>query len=92
MKLNKKPTSQSLSKDTKIFRPQTAAGRTVEIWHTQEIKLSQNYQSASASYGVKLVVDDNPEAIRKGIKRAEEIVETPLVDKTGQQREMLNSL
>jgi hypothetical protein len=82
-------TSINRTKETEL---KAVSGNKVEIWHTQDVKLSQNYQSASASYGVKLIVADDEEAIKAGIKRAELIVEEPLVEKVNQQRELLKGL
>ncbi len=63
--------------------------RQCEITHSQEIKQSLNYQSATCSYGVKLVVEDSPSSIQEGIRRAEKIVERALEEKFAEQRKTL---
>jgi hypothetical protein len=80
---------ENKNKDTKLT---PLPGQRVEIWHTQEIKQSANWQSASASYGCKIIVADNDKSITEGIKRAEEIVEGALVEKASQQKELLRKL
>lgn len=96
MKITRPPTPQISSKTRVVkFVGKTTvlpAAHIVEIWHSQEVKLSANWQSAGSTYGIKLFVKDNEEAIQAGIKRAEEIVEESLVEKIKQQQELLQSL
>lgn len=92
MKIPKKPVVSSdggVAKETKV---KELTGETVEIWHTQSIKQSIAYQSADCSYGVRLVVPNDKEAIREGITRAEKIVEKPMETKVGEQQELLKHL
>ena len=101
---NKKPTALNKAKkrDSEEFitaakSKSTVLGKPdmlgfVELSHTQEVKLSRNYQSAGASYSVRLVVRDTPDEIKKGVKRAEAIVEGPLADKVEEQHNLLNQL
>ena len=92
MKLKRKDTGAFSESRSKLTKVKTTTSKQAEIWHSQEIKVSANYQSASSTYGVKLIVDDSEDAIRKGIKRAEGLVEAPLVEKVQQQRELLANL
>lgn len=64
----------------------------VEITHSGSVRLSKNYQSAETSYGIKLHVEDTPEAIKKGQKRAENLVEQALVKKVKEYSTLLDSL
>ena len=98
MKLQKR---KKVSPDAKAFVSHAKSAHTtqrpagygyVELYHSQDVKLSRNYQSASCTYGVKLIVEDNKKAITEGIKRAEHLVETPLCQKVNEQNEMLNEL
>lgn len=61
----------------------------IKITHGQSIKQSANYQSADCSYSVEVIVDDTPKAIKKGMKRAESLVEAALALKVTQQRKFL---
>ncbi len=70
----------------------TKMGKVVSIHHSQSIKLSANWQSAGCTYGVTVEVEDDDEAIQAGIARAEELVESPLVAKIEQQKELLANL
>ena len=81
------------TKQTRIFKGQTlTTQRTVQIHHHQSVKLSKNYNSSEVSYGVELTVLNTNEAIRKGQKRAERLVEGPLVVKVKEQSQVLDSL
>ena len=64
----------------------------VVINHHQTVRQSQNYQSAEAGYAVTITVKDTPKAIRKGIARAEELVEKPLSAKILEQKDLLNTI
>lgn len=64
----------------------------VELFHSQGIKQSANYQSADVTYGVKMQVPDNDKAIKAGLRRAESIVEDALVLKVREQRKVLSAL
>lgn len=95
MKLNKpavKGHKNNIVYTTEKKTTAAKAGETVELWHSQSVKLSKNYQSADASYGVKITVANDDESIKAGIARAEKIVEAPLTSKVQEQNELLNSL
>ena len=64
----------------------------VEIRHDQSVKLSINYNSAETRFGVTLTVPDTEKDIQKGKSRAVIIVESALVPKVKEQRELLRSL
>ena len=64
----------------------------VEIFHSQDVKLSQNYQSAGCSYGVRITVRNSDVNIQSGIERAVKIVEHHLSAKVVEQKELLNTL
>ncbi len=96
-----KPKSKKASADTKAYVPHTRSVNNVvkptgfgyvEIYHSQDVKLSRNYQSAGCTYGVKLIVEDTKKSIKEGIARAEALVETPLCQKVQEQHEMLGTL
>lgn len=61
----------------------------VIIHHSQTVRQSCNYNSAETSYGVTLTVLDNEAAIRKGVARAERLVEAPLNLKVAEQTQRL---
>lgn len=65
---------------------------TVKIWHTQDIKQSQNYQTVGASYGIQMTVKDNPKDITRGILQAESVVEKFLTSKYKEQRNLLEKI
>lgn len=66
--------------------------KTVRISHGQSFKQSKDWQSTDASYSVTIEVEDLPEAIERGFKRVERLVENALIKKSEQQRRFLNSL
>lgn len=45
------------------------------VKHSQAIRLSASYNSAEVNYGVELPCDNNPEAIRIAMRKAEKLVE-----------------
>jgi hypothetical protein len=93
-KIKQNPVTET-SKITKLKAVKGIAlptGDVVEVWHQQEIKLSQNYQSAGATYGIKLTVPNNQKSILEAIKRAEDLVEGPLTAKVQEQKELLATL
>ena len=66
--------------------------RSVKIFHSQEIKQSLNYQSAAVTYGVEMTVEDSDFSIRKGMKRAERLVEDELSVKFQKQKKLLEAI
>jgi hypothetical protein len=62
------------------------------VWHSQMIRQSLNYHSVECSYGVTLVADNNSSAIKKQIKKAEELVEEFLTKKFEQQKQLLEAI
>lgn len=64
----------------------------VIIRHHQVLRQSHDYQSAELMYGVELVVANTPDAISRGIDRAEEIVEERLIAKADTHRKLLRKL
>jgi hypothetical protein len=95
-KIKRKPTAEDKGYidhvKSQVSKVTPLKGGVVELYHSQEVKLSHSYQSASSVYGVKLIVEDNKLAIKKGIRRAERIVEAPLVMKVREQHKMLREL
>lgn len=87
MKMNK-----GLSGSTKSTKVVPSGVGHVKIIHVQSIKQSLNYQSAEASYGLEVTVIDGDFSIRKGIKRAERLVEEALVSKFEKQGRLLKAL
>lgn len=65
---------------------------TVEVWHSQSIKQSHNYQSADVTYGVKFTVGNNKSDIDAAVKNAESVVEDALATKVVEQRKLLAAL
>lgn len=86
----KAKTKEPVSKSTLITL--LGDGATVQINHSQSIKLSANYQSAEATYGVVFTVQNTQKAIEAAITAAEELIEAPLASKTMQQRELLQKM
>jgi hypothetical protein len=82
------------SQKSKVIRTNNpeSNGRTVKIFHQQEIKQSLNYQSAAVSYGIELTVEDSDFSIRKGMKRAERLVESELSVKFSKQKQLLTAM
>lgn len=85
MKLN-----LSGQKSTKKSISRTDQG--VIIHFTQSIKQSQNYQSAEVSIGISIPVGDSDKEVRRGFRRAERLIEEPLVAKFNQQKDLLGKL
>lgn len=77
---------------SKASKVQHVGDGTAILTHSQSIKQSMNYQSAECVYGVQLTVEDTEEAIKRGFERAEEMIESPLVDKFTMQQETLSRL
>ena len=80
------------SRKSEVIRNSESSARTVKIFHQQEIKQSHNYQSAAVSYGIELIVDDSDFSIRKGMKRAERLVEAELSVKFTKQKKLLEAI
>lgn len=90
LKLN---TAKQQNTESKIIRGETLSCRpTVELWHSQTIKQSANYQSADCTCGIKLTVDDNEKSIKQGFARAERLVEEQMSPKIQEQIQVLNEL
>jgi hypothetical protein len=64
----------------------------VKIWHSQTIGQSYEFQSASCTYGFEMIVDNKRLAIRKGLAKAEGVVERNLVLKVREQKIVLRGL
>lgn len=79
-------------KTTSIKTTTLPLPRQVEITHTQTVRQSKDYQSAEVSYGVKLCAEDTPLAIKKGIERAESLVEDALTEKMREHQQLLQAL
>ena len=90
MKL-RKPTKNEPVTSEKTTQTKLENGR-IEIYHSQEYKLSVNYQTSGAHYGVKLICEDDNVSINETIRRAQNIVEPPLKQKVVEQRKFLDSL
>lgn len=64
----------------------------VKVIHHQTIRQSHNYQSAEVSYGIEIPCDNDELSIKKAYRKAESLVESVLVKKLQQQKELLNGL
>ena len=73
-------------------KEQPSIERMVKISHTQGVKQSANYQTGDVSFSVELYVLDEPAAIQKGLRRAENIVEDALGSKLEQMNELIGML
>jgi hypothetical protein len=86
MKLN--TTGQKTTRK-KVIRSESGE---VLVHFSQSIKQSLNYQSAEVNIGITLPVENSDRAIRKGFRRAERLIEAPLVSKFREQQELLGKL
>lgn len=68
------------------------SNKSVKIIHSQAVKQSIGYQTGDVMYGVEIVVEDDPKAIRKGLARCEQIVEDALGSKLEQTQKLLRAL
>ena len=64
----------------------------VTIHHHQSIKQNANYQSAELGYGLTVSCKDEPEEIRRHIRRVEAIVERAMLPKFKAQGKLLNTI
>lgn len=88
MQIKKKAAVKAV-KSTEVAK----VGEVTEIRHTQAMRVSYDYSSAECSYGVTLKVNEaNPASVAAGIKRAEELVEAPLVDKVAEHLRALKEI
>ena len=89
MKLKK---SDKLKGVTKVTRTEDSRLGVVTIHHHQSIKQNANYQSAELGYGITVSCKDEPEEIRRHIRRLERIVERAMLPKFHAQGKLLNTI
>lgn len=81
-----------IAKAGTTIKPTIAPLGLVEVYHSQDVKQSGNYQSAGCTYGVKIICRDTPKDITAAITRAETIVETALISKLEDHKKLLTQL
>jgi hypothetical protein len=87
MKIQKTKAPKSETKATVI-----RSAAKITIHHHQSIRLSKNYNSAEASYGVTIDLPPNVEEslVESSVNYAEEFVQDRLVSKSREQYDALN--
>jgi hypothetical protein len=77
----------------KLIRKTTVikkVGKVTEVWHQQSIRPSIAFNSGEAQYGVRIECEDHE--VKAAIKRAEAIVQPPLLNKLSEIRIVLCDL